>query len=67
MSAWRRADPPQITTIKTNLLDDDGEGGETSGFSWIDDYRIQWRKKRTARSRCSRSGSFLADGFTTPF
>jgi len=34
------------TTIKTNLLDDDGEGGETSGFSWIDDYRIQWRKNR---------------------
>jgi plasmid replication initiation protein len=34
------------TTIKTNLLDDDGEGGETSGFSWIDDYKIKWRKNR---------------------
>jgi plasmid replication initiation protein len=34
------------TTIKTNLLDDDGESGETSGFSWIDDYKIQWRKNR---------------------
>ena len=34
------------TTIKTNLLDDGGESGETSGFSWIDDYRIQWRRKR---------------------
>jgi len=34
------------TTIKTNLLDDDGENGETSGFSWIDDYKIQWRKNR---------------------
>jgi plasmid replication initiation protein len=34
------------TTIKTNLLDDDGEGGETSAFSWIDDYKIRWRKNK---------------------
>ena len=34
------------TMVTTNLLDDDGEGGETGGFSWIDDYRIKWRKNR---------------------
>jgi plasmid replication initiation protein len=34
------------TMVTTNLLDDDGGGGETHGFSWIDDYRIQWRKNR---------------------
>jgi plasmid replication initiation protein len=34
------------TTITTNLLDDDEEGGETGGFGWIDDYRIKWRKNR---------------------
>ena len=32
--------------VTTNLLDDDGGGGETRGFSWIDDYRIKWRKNR---------------------
>ena len=34
------------TMVTTNLLDDDDEGGETGGFSWIDDYRIKWRKNR---------------------
>src|SRR3954466_14386341 len=34
------------TMITTNLLDDDEEGGETGGFSWIDDYRLKWRKNR---------------------
>src|SRR3954464_10400323 len=33
------------TMVTTNLLDDDDEeGGETGGFSWIDDYRLKWRK-----------------------
>jgi plasmid replication initiation protein len=34
------------TMVTTNLLDDDEEGGETGGFSWIDDYRLKWRKNR---------------------
>jgi plasmid replication initiation protein len=34
------------SVVTTNLLDDDGEGGETGGFSWIDDYLIKWRKNR---------------------
>jgi plasmid replication initiation protein len=34
------------TMVTTNLLDDDDEGGETGGFSWIDDYRIKWRKNK---------------------
>lgn len=35
------------TTVKTNLLDADGEGSEvTRSFSWIDDYKIVWRKNR---------------------
>jgi plasmid replication initiation protein len=34
------------TTIKTNLLDDDGEGGRTQAFSWIDEFDIKWRKKK---------------------
>ena len=34
------------TTIKTNLLDDDGKGGHTAAFSWIDDYDILWRENK---------------------
>jgi plasmid replication initiation protein len=34
------------TTIKTNLLDDDGMGGRTQAFSWIDDFSIKWRKTK---------------------
>jgi plasmid replication initiation protein len=34
------------TTVKTNLLDDDELGGETTAFSWIDDYKIKWRLNR---------------------
>ena len=37
------------TMVTTNLLDDDDEGGETGGFSWIDDYRIKWRKNEERR------------------
>jgi plasmid replication initiation protein len=34
------------TMITTNLLDDDGMGGESDGFSWINDYKIKWRQNR---------------------
>jgi plasmid replication initiation protein len=34
------------TVVTTNLLDDDGDGGEIGGFSWIDDYKIKWRNNR---------------------
>jgi plasmid replication initiation protein len=34
------------TTIRTNLLDEDGEGGEQETFSWLDSVRIKWRKDR---------------------
>jgi plasmid replication initiation protein len=34
------------TTIKTNLLDDDGKSGHTAAFSWIDDYDILWRENK---------------------
>jgi plasmid replication initiation protein len=33
------------TMVTTNLLDDDGKGGETEAFGWIDDYMIKWREK----------------------
>jgi plasmid replication initiation protein len=35
------------TMITTNLLDDDGKGGETEAFGWIDDYKIKWREKKS--------------------
>jgi hypothetical protein len=34
------------TTIRTNLLDDDGEGGEHESFSWLDSVRVKWRRDR---------------------
>jgi len=37
----------QSTKIRTNLLDDDGKGGQTAQFSWIDDFDITWRETRT--------------------
>lgn len=36
----------QSTQVKTNLLDDSGDEGETNAFSWIDDYKIKWRKNK---------------------
>jgi len=34
------------TTIKTNLLDADGKGGQTTAFSWIDNFDIKWRETK---------------------
>jgi plasmid replication initiation protein len=35
------------TMVTTNLLDDDGGGGETEAFGWIDDYKIRWRTNKS--------------------
>jgi plasmid replication initiation protein len=49
-SAYNRLEESLVrlksTTIRTNLLDNDGRGGRMEAFSWLDSVSFKWRQNR---------------------